>query len=548
MARYSVNWVNQPRLTKLGAGAYEAHNPAQGFTSYFTPEAVALMSGTEAQSPWTLEMNLKGIGYGDRLAEISSGTPSVKNNRIELNRSSSLIPHPSSLSEWYENGPKGLEQGLTIPMAPGERSEGDWVRVSFGLDSSLEAQLVDEGQAIEFLNWSGERVLRYDQLVVTDASGRQLPSRMDLGGSQIRLEYDDREAVYPVTIDPTFGQQSKLVASDGAANDLFGVRVAISGETAVIGAIGDTVGANGSQGSAYVFVRSGTAWSQQQKLTAADGAASDLFGISVAIDGDTVVVGTRGDDVGANANQGSAYVFVRSGTTWAQQQKLTASDGAANDNFGQSVAINSNTVVVGANLDDVGASGNRGSAYVFVRTGTIWTQQQQLTAAGGADNDQFGSSVAISGDTVVVGAFQVDVSGRFDQGSAYVFVRSGTTWSQQQQLTASDGAGADLFGVSVAISGETVVVGAPQADVSGRSSQGAAYVFVRSGTVWSQQQKLTASDGAANDDFGRSVAISGETVVAGSRQDDVGGNGNQGSAYVFVRTGSVWVQQQQLSR
>ena len=539
MARYSVNWVDHPRMKNWG-GAYESHNTAHGFTTYFTPEAIHLVQGVEGNPEWSLEMKLRGIGYGNQQADISPGIPSVQTNRIELERS-------SSLTEWYVNGPEGLEQGLTLPAAPGERSEGEWVRLSFGLESSLEAQLTDGGQAIDFLDWRGERVLRYDRLVVTDAQGQPLPSRMDLARSQIRLEFDDREAVYPVTVDPTFSQQQQLTASDGAANDLFGLSVAISGETAVIGAIGDAVGANASQGSVYVFVRSGMTWSQQQKLTSSDGAASDFFGRSVAIDGDTVVVGASQHDVGANSNQGSVYIFVRSGTTWTQQQKLMASDGAANDFFGQSVAIHSNTVVVSANQDDVGANGDQGSAYVFVRNGTIWTQQQQLTATGGVANDQFGRSVAISGDTVVVGAFQVDVSGRVDQGSAYVFVRSGTIWTQQQQLTASDGAATDLFGTTVAINGETVVVGAPQADVSGRNNQGSAYVYVRTGTTWNQQQKLTASDGTTNDDFGRSVAISGDTVVVGSRLDDVGGNSNQGSAYVFVRTGSVWTQQQQVT-
>ena len=338
-----------------------------------------------------------------------------------------------------------------------------------------------------------------------------------------------------------FLQQAKLTASDGAAFDNLGVSVAISGDTAVVGAYTDTVGANDFQGSAYVFVRSGTTWTQQAKLTAADGAAGDVFGISVAISGETAVVGASGDDVGANNLQGSSYVFIRSGTTWMQQRKLTATDGTADDQFGVSVAIGSETVVVGAFRKTVGASLDRGSAYVFVRTGTTWTQQAKLTAADGTTNDRFGVSVAISGETSVVGAYFDD------SGSAYVFVRNGTTWTQQQKLTGADSAFNDLFGVSVAISGETVVVGADQADVGANTNQGAAYVFVRGGTTWTQQQKLTAANSAGGFNFGVSVVTSGETVVVGADGYHVGTNTFQGAAYVFTRNGTAWTQQQRLT-
>ncbi len=220
-----------------------------------------------------------------------------------------------------------------------------------------------------------------------------------------------------------FEQTAKLTAADGGGQDFFGISVAISGDTAIVGAFLDDVGANANQGSAYIFVRSGTTWSQQQKLTAADGAAEDVFGVSVAISGETAIVGANEDDVGANGNQGSAYVFVRSGTTWSQQQKLTAADGAAEDVFGVCVAISGETAIVGANEDDVGANGNQGSAYIFVRSGTTWSQQQKLTASDGVVEDFFGVSVAISGDTAIVGAFLDDVGVNASQGSAYVFTQ-----------------------------------------------------------------------------------------------------------------------------
>ncbi|MFN2500688.1 MAG: carboxypeptidase regulatory-like domain-containing protein [Pyrinomonadaceae bacterium] len=342
------------------------------------------------------------------------------------------------------------------------------------------------------------------------------------------------------------GESATLLAADGTADDRLGFSVAISGDTAIVGAFGDDIGTNVDQGSAYIFVRNGTTWTQQAQLTAADGAGSDFFGISVAISGDTAVVGADSDDVAGSFNQGSAYVFVRNGTTWTQQAQLNMPAGAANDFFGGNVAISGDTAVVGADSDDVGANRDQGSAFVFVRTGTTWALQSQLNAVGGAADDQFGSSVAISGDSVIVGAFADDVGTNGQQGSAYVFLRSGTTWTQQAQLNAGDGFANDFFGIAVAIDGETAVVGADGDDVGTNVDQGSAYVFLRSGTAWTQQARLNGADGSANDFFGSAVAISGDRAVVGADGDDVGSVVDQGSAYAFLRTGSTWAQQAQL--
>ena len=338
----------------------------------------------------------------------------------------------------------------------------------------------------------------------------------------------------PVSAD---GTEAKLTAgSDGAAGDLFGYSVSISGDTAVVGAWAD----DGNKGSAYVFVRSGATWSKEAKLTADDRATDDSFGGSVSISGDTVVVGAGGDDINGKTNAGSAYVFVRTGTTWSQEAKLIASDGAGSDMFGFSVSIDGDTVVVGAMGEDPSNIANAGSAYVFVRSGTTWSEEQKLIAGDAAMFDMFGNSVSISGDTAVVGA-SLDWNNS-KKGSAYVFLRTGTTWSQQAKLIASDAAAEDYFGISVSISGDTAVVGAHWDD----SKKGSAYVFVRSGTTWSQEQKLTAgSDGAAGDYFGMSVSISEDTVVVGAHQDD-DTYGQSGAAYVFVRSGTTWSKETKL--
>ena len=333
---------------------------------------------------------------------------------------------------------------------------------------------------------------------------------------------------------------AKLTASDAAAGDWLGYSVAVSGDTAVIGAHRD------GNGSTWVFISVNGVWTQQAKLIASDAAQSDVFGYSVAVSGDTAVIGAYGNDDGG-ANAGSAYVFVRSGGVWTQQAKLTASDAAANDIFGYSVAVSGDTVVIGAQADDHTGGTDAGSAYVFVRSGAVWTQQAKLTASDAAAGDVFGYSVGVSGDTAVIGARYDDHAGGTDAGSAYVFVRSGAVWTQQAKLTASDAAAGDVFGYSVGVSGDTAVIAAPGDSHAGGKYAGSAYVFVRTGAVWTQQAKLTASDAVAYEPFGNSVAVFGDVAVIGSNYDHHAGGTDAGSAYVFVRSGGVWTQQTKLT-
>lgn len=309
-----------------------------------------------------------------------------------------------------------------------------------------------------------------------------------------------------------WSQETKLTASDAASADFFAGSLAIYGSTVVAGASGKL----SSTGAGYVFVLP----SEQAELTGRDGVAGDYFGFSVAISGSIAVVGAPH----VKSKTGAAYVFVRSGTTWSQQAKLTASDAAAGHQFGYSVAIDGTTAVVGA----INAGGY-GTAYVFVQSGTTWPQQQELIDVGGAPGDGFGNSVAVSGNTALVGAAY-----RFmGRGAVYTFARSGTTWSNTVTLTEPSAAMNDQFGFSVALSGSTAAIGA-----SATGGRGAAYVFVYSGGTWSEQAKLTASDGASGDAFGRAVAIDGSTAVVG----DPFQKSMTGEAYVFVRSGTVWSQ------
>ena len=345
------------------------------------------------------------------------------------------------------------------------------------------------------------------------------------------------------TLNTLYPPLAAITASDGAVNDQLGASVALDGDTMAVGAPSDTVGTNSGQGSVRVYVRSGSMWTLQATLTASDGAASDAFGWSVAIDGDTIAVGVRSDDVGTNPNQGSVRVFTRSGTTWTAQAALTASDGAATDELGWSVAISGDTIAVGARLDDVGANVDQGSVRVYARSGTAWTAQAALTASDGAATDQFGYSVSIDGDTIAVGASEDDVGSVVNQGSVRVFTRSGTSWTAQATVTAADGAASDYFGDVVVVEGDTLAVTAAFDNVGSNPDQGSVRVFTRSGAIWTAQATLAASDGAASDFFGEALAMSGDTIVAGARLDDVGSAADEGTARVFVRAGSTWIPQ-----
>lgn len=338
---------------------------------------------------------------------------------------------------------------------------------------------------------------------------------------------------------------SKLLASDGGNEDNFGQAVAMSGSTVVVGSPSDTVGSNYSQGSAYVFIRIGASWVPQGQLIAPDGAAYDAFGASVAVNGDRIVVGAPQADVAGKADQGSAYVFSRIGTVWNLETKLTAGDGLTNDNYGYKVAVDGDTVAVAAPNDDVNILDNQGSVYVYTKVLASWSQQVYLTASDGDEHDNFGMAIGLNGNTMVVGAPNDDLA-MWHQGTIYVFTRAGTVWSQQAQLMAVDAAAYDNFGWSVAISGDTVVAGAPGDDVGYNTDQGSAYVFVRSGGMFTQQAKITAYDGGADDQFGSSVAIDGDTLVVGSPDDANGTNYDQGSAYICVRSGNMWVAQLKL--
>jgi FG-GAP repeat len=329
--------------------------------------------------------------------------------------------------------------------------------------------------------------------------------------------------------------ETKLTAADAGIEKYFGRAVAVHGDTAVVGSPNNSVTSDGS-GSAYVFVRSASGWQFQQKLTASDASPQSFFGVSVAIDGEKIVVGANGDPNAGQAS-GAAYVFVRSGNTWAQEQKLTGSENSPNDAFGLSVGIKGSTIVCGAFGNSVANSATEGSVYVFRQTSNGWVESQKLVASDASYFNSFGGSVAISDDTIVVGAIGNEEFGFFS-GAVYVFTFDGSNWTEQIKLHAQDASTRASFGYRVGIDKDTIV--AASDGYVETETRSAVYVFRRNSSGWHQQKRIVINDAGILGRYGLTVAVSGATIVIGS-QNDFAVAPYAGSAYIYRRSGeSSW--------
>ncbi|HUR96910.1 MAG TPA: FG-GAP-like repeat-containing protein [Pyrinomonadaceae bacterium] len=527
--------------------AASVENHANQIRATFSPGGMVLEStvpNATLRSLW----RLRDLDRGNHRMTATSGDVETSGSRVTIKRhviepGSSDDEKPRMVEEWFNNTPGGLEHGFTLPERLSEGEEN--LRLKIAVEGDLEARADDDGQTLRLVSEQGEAVLNYEKLRVWDADGAEVAARMTTESGAVVLEVEDASSKYPLVIDPTFSASGKLTASDGLAGDWLGFSVAISGDTAVVGAPGNFVDGTTSKGFAYVFVRAANRlWTQQAKLSAPDGAAGDTFGFSLAISGDTTVVGAPRDQIGSNPSQGSAYVFVRNGNSWSAQEKLTAADGAASDAFGTSLTVSGDTAIIGATGGDGGVSG-QGAAYAFVRSGGIWTQQQKLFASDGSLGDGFGGSVALSGSTVVIGSSSDDIGTNPDQGSAYVYTRSGTVWALQQKLLAPDGTTNDSFGRSVGIwisifGNASIVAGAPEDVITGLVNRGSGYVFVRTGTTWTMQQKLISASSVQDDYFGTTVAISGGNVIIGAQRQG-------GRAFIYTRSGTTWNERTKLT-
>jgi len=502
-------------------GAFEAVNPTQRLNARFDRSGLLVSAGATQ-----LGLNLRAVGYGASLRTVGAVAPHLSSGRVVYAR--------NGLSEWYANGPLGVEQGFTVQHAPIGRPTGP-LTLSMALSGDARATLDPKLQSLTFAH-AGGPTLHYNGLSVTDANGRALHGWLEMDAGRLLLRVDAQGARYPLRIDPFVQQGEKLTGSGETGEGEVGFSIALSsdGNTALVGGYQDNEG----HGAAWVFTRSGTTWTQQgSKLTGSGESGAGEFGSGVALssDGNTAVIGGIGD----NSDHGAAWVFTRSGSTWTQQgSKLTGSGESGAGEFGSSVALASegNTALIGGSQDN----GEIGAAWVFTRSGSTWTQQgEKLTGSGESEAGEFGTSAALSsdGNTALIGG----PSDNANVGAAWVFTRSGSTWTQQgSKLTGSGESGEGEFGSSATLSsnGNTALIGG----LSDNGHVGAAWVFTRSGSTWSQQgSKLTGSGESGSGRFGSSVALSseGNTALIGGPRD----NSSHGAAWVFTRSGTTWTQQ-----
>lgn len=494
---------------------FRASNAALGWDTEFTAGG---FTTRPADVGWEWGLRFDRIERGPEFVELA--TP----QRVSATHDTFEYAWSDTLCEWYVNRPGGFEHGLTITTPPLE-NESELTLV-FRVLGDLRPTVDSNARDVRFHDGAGTATVDYLHLVVFDATGRSLPARFVAAEDELRLTIDDQTARYPITVDP-IAQHAYLKASNTNAGDRFGTSVAVSGDTAVLGAPkedGNATTVNGdatnngasSAGAAYVFVKNGASWTQQAYLKPANTGAGDEFGSVVAIDGDTIVVGAYREASSATGIGGDA-----------------SNDGAA----------------------------FAGAAYVFARSGSTWTQQAYLKASNAVAFAQFGFSVAVDADTVVVGADR-EFTTSYESGAAYVFTRAAGSWTQQAFVKASNPGIQDHFGSAVALDGDTLIVGAPGEDSSSTgvngsqanndaSGSGAAYVFLRTGSSWTQQAYLKASNTGEDDEFGRAVDVSGDRAVVGAPGEDSNAttvNGDaandlaieSGAAYVFSRAGASW--------
>ncbi len=510
---------------RASAHGFRVSNPAQGMQASFGRGGVRIQAGS-----LRARLRLAAIGYGDLLVPAPATAPTAARNRVSFQR--------AGYTEWYANGPLGLEQGFTIERRP-RGNAAQPLMLAIAVSGNTHVSLARHGK-VAYLRHDRD-LLRYMGLHVSDARGRALRSRLGTRAGRILLEVDAARAAYPLRVDPLVQQGSKLTGTAKVWRGNVGVSVALSsdGDMALVGAPQDEY-----SGAAYVFTRSGSTWTEQAKLTAAGQKGTSIgFGAAVALsaDGSTALVGAPG--YGARA--GAAWAFKRSGTTWSEQQKLTGAGGESEGQFGTSLALSAdgNTALIGSPdeyrvIRSKGVYG-AGAVYPFLRKGSTWALQgERLTGTEEVYPEQFavingsafGDSLALSadGNTAIIGGPQDNEY----RGAAWSFTRSGNSWTQQgKKLTAQ----ASAFGESVALSadGSTALIGAPFQN----GFAGAAWVLNRTGAEWSKQAELKGTPGEFAY-FGSSLALSknGNTALIGSPTEQ----NYVGAASLFSRTGAAW--------
>ena len=500
----------QPQTAGTGIRRYVAKQPLMGYEIRLSDQGqLSLAAGQDK-----LSLRVAAFGWGSNPGVLERANPRLERNSAGV---SQLTFGRSQLSEIYENGQEGLHHSFTV-QKPAKGSGGKlWIDLQV---SGIDRLALTSEQSVEAFR--GAHVFTYAGLRAWDAVGKPLISVMSVRGNRITLSVDDQNVAYPITIDPTWTLQQRLTSPKPVDQARFGSSVGISGDTVVVGSnVRDQ-----QRGAAYVYVRSAGIWKIQQTLTASDPEVGDYFGTSVAIDGDYLAVSAP---VKA-ASKGAVYIYARVNGVWSQQQKITVVDPSTYISLGYSLSMSGDTLLISADSQ----ARNRGAAYVYRRVGTTWTQEQKLLAQDGLANDSFGWSVSVQGNMALVGAQAKDKS----QGAAYLFSRTGTSWTQIQKLVASDGAAANFFGYSVAIGPDLAVIGAH----GHNNYEGIVYVYRRTGNQW-QESTIHPINQSSYIFFGTTVALDGDTIlVAGEDLNEAG------SVWAFRRDGLNWIQQRRLAR
>lgn len=516
--------------------------------------AVALALGRGGE----VGLSLIGLGRDDALSRPAVRRVRSEGARVEVERAAGVV-------EWYANGPLGLEQGFELASRPA--GEGA-LAIEVGVRG---ASLAAHGDSAIALEARGGGTLLYRDLVVADATGRLLPSRLATRGDALALLVDDRDARYPLHVDPlVVTLEGTLADPAGAGGDAFGSSVAVEGNVAVVGAPEhDHGGAHAGSGAVYVFVRdaASSTWSLLQEILPPDPTNNALFGTSMALEGSLLVVGAPGAKpgiLGGTITSGAAYVFEKTGTgstTWAHSANSPLVGSLASGGFetGGSVAIGGGQIFVGApsglGLQGSGIAATAGLVNVFSATSPYAQQNVVIRATDGLSGDRFGQSIAVASDAtntfVVVGAplddIQVSNNTETDAGSAYVYVRptasTNTAWTEAK-LVASDAAGGDRFGASVAIVPTHVAVGAPFDDNVNGSNAGSLYLFSNAMGAFSQLQKLLAPGGVGGDELGTSVTLQagglGVLLLGGAPGAKVDGGNDPGRIFGFASRGAAY--------
>ena len=438
------------------------------------------------------------------------------------------------------SGSQGDQCGFSVAL------DGETAVIGAPFDDTLSGN--DAGRAFVFFKgvagWESQGALE----AVPGRLGAQFGYSVDVAGdAAIVGAYADQSFTGTAHVfrrsEGTWAHEAQLSPSTLTAGDRAGTAVAISGDTALVGSPRDGAPVATNRGSAAVFLRSANVWSQQAILVASDGAVSDFFGQSLALDGNTAAVGSLGDDTATGSNAGSVYVFDRSGSTWSQTTRLDAGSATAGENFGQAVSLSGDTLAASTSRATTAAGSLAGRVSIYLRTTGSWALQQTIEAGDAAASDQFGYSLAVDGDSLIVGAPYRDEGAATDAGAAYTFTRSTGVWTQAQKLTAPAPQGLARFGWAVALSADLSLVGSPAEDTIAGIDAGTSYVYERNTGTWSLQTNLSNGEAGAGDRFGWSVALDGNTVVAGSRSDDTVAGADTGSVYVFTTDGSAWTLQ-----